>query len=77
MDKNRSIAEVRQRLREIEDQSIASRLQEEEFNKYYNHNRQYRHVVEEDTKRSIREQANEDEFAHRKRIDNSEDSRTR
>ncbi|KAJ1349397.1 hypothetical protein KIN20_004959 [Parelaphostrongylus tenuis] len=69
MEGNLSFAEVRQRLREIEDQSMASRLQEEEFNKYYNHNRKYRRMVGEDTKHSIREQANEDEFARRERVE--------
>ncbi|VDM57653.1 unnamed protein product [Angiostrongylus costaricensis] len=69
MDENRSFAEIRQRLREIEDQSIASRLQEEEFNKYYNHNRQYRRVVGEDTKHCIKEQANEDKSAKRERVE--------
>ncbi|KAK6039609.1 hypothetical protein COOONC_22886 [Cooperia oncophora] len=69
MEESTNVAQVTQRLREIEDHNIALRLQEEEFMRHYNRNREDRRLVGDDTKRSIREQLNEDEAARMRRLE--------
>ncbi|KIH65539.1 hypothetical protein ANCDUO_04135 [Ancylostoma duodenale] len=68
-EKKKSVAEVTQHLREIEDYNLALRLQEEEFSSHYNRNREGRRLVGDDTKQSIIEQAHEDEAARRRRLE--------
>ncbi|XGW10760.1 hypothetical protein V3C99_012344 [Haemonchus contortus] len=69
MEENISVAAVTQRLREMEDHNIALRLQEEEFMRHYNRNREDRRLVADDTKRSIREQMYENEIARQQRLE--------
>ncbi|RCN44712.1 hypothetical protein ANCCAN_09287 [Ancylostoma caninum] len=68
-ERKKSVAEVAQHLREIEDYNLALRLQEEEFSSHYNRNREGRRLVGDDTKQSIIEQAHEDEAARRRRLE--------
>ncbi|KAL6736258.1 hypothetical protein Aduo_006630 [Ancylostoma duodenale] len=68
-EKKKSVAEVTQHLREIEDYNLALRLQEEEFSSHYNRNREGRRLVGDDTKQSIIEQAHEDEAARLRRLE--------
>ncbi|WKX97436.1 hypothetical protein Q1695_013244 [Nippostrongylus brasiliensis] len=70
-EENLSVSEVAQRLREMEDHNIALRLQEEEFMRHYDRNRQDRRLVGDDTKRSLREQADEDMQARLRRLEAS------
>ncbi|KAK6739230.1 hypothetical protein RB195_020969 [Necator americanus] len=61
MEEKKTVAEVTQRLREIEDYNLAFRLQEEEYLSHYHRNREGRRLVGDDTKQSIVEQAKENQ----------------